>query len=64
MTTIQCRCGAVEVEITAEPIVQFYRHYDDCQAVHGDAYAPKSVICSAIDDKTTPSGVISGRKIL
>ena len=43
MTKIQCRCGAVEVEITAEPIVQFYCHCDDCQAVHGGAYAPESV---------------------
>ena len=43
MTKIQCRCGAIEVEITAEPIVQFYCHCDDCQAVHGGAYAPESV---------------------
>ena len=43
MTKIQCRCGAVEVEITAEPIVQMYCHCDDCQAVHGGAYAPESV---------------------
>lgn len=43
MTKVQCRCGAVEVEITAEPIVQFYCHCDDCQAVHGGAYAPESV---------------------
>jgi hypothetical protein len=43
MIKVQCRCGAVEVEITAEPIVQFYCHCDDCQAVHGGAYAPESV---------------------
>jgi hypothetical protein len=43
MTKIQCRCGAVEIEISAEPIVQFYCHCDDCQAVHGGAYAPESV---------------------
>ena len=43
MTKIQCRCGAVEIEITAEPIVQFFCHCDDCQAVHGGAYAPESV---------------------
>ena len=30
MTQVQCRCGAVEVEITAEPIVQFFCHCDDC----------------------------------
>jgi hypothetical protein len=43
MTKVQCRCRAVEVEITAEPIVQFFCHCDDCQAVHGGAYAPESV---------------------
>ncbi len=43
MTKIQCRCGAVEIEIAAEPIVQFYCHCDDCQAVHGGAYVPESV---------------------
>jgi Glutathione-dependent formaldehyde-activating enzyme len=43
MTKVQCRCGATELEITAEPIVQFYCHCDDCQAVHGGAYAPESV---------------------
>ena len=35
MTKVQCRCGAVEIEITAKPIVQFFCHCDDCQAVHG-----------------------------
>jgi hypothetical protein len=35
MTKVQCRCGAVEIEIIAEPIVQFFCHCDDCQAVHG-----------------------------
>jgi hypothetical protein len=43
MTKVQCRCGAVEIEISAEPIVQFFCHCDDCQAVHGGAYAPESV---------------------
>jgi hypothetical protein len=42
-TEIQCRCGAVQVEITAPPIVQFYCHCDDCQTVHGAAYVPESV---------------------
>jgi hypothetical protein len=35
MTKVLCRCGATELEISAEPIVQFYCHCDDCQAVHG-----------------------------
>ncbi len=43
MTTIHCRCGAVEIEINAEPIVQLFCHCDDCQAVHGGAYVPESV---------------------
>src|ERR1700727_2338842 len=40
MTKVQCRCGVVEIEISAEPIVQFYCHSDDCQAVHGGALCP------------------------
>ena len=27
---IQCRCGAVELEIASEPLVQFFCHCDDC----------------------------------
>jgi hypothetical protein len=38
-----CRCGAVEMEISAEPVAQFFCHCDDCQAVHGAAYVPESV---------------------
>jgi hypothetical protein len=41
--TIQCRCGAVAVEVSGEPIVQMFCHCDDCQAVHGAAYVPESV---------------------
>ena len=40
MTTIQCRCGAVKVELTGEPVSQFFCHCDDCQAAHGAAYIP------------------------
>jgi hypothetical protein len=40
MTEIQCRCGAVRVELGREPIAQFFCHCDDCQAVHGAAYVP------------------------
>src|SRR5271169_1902433 len=39
-TRVQCRCGEVEIELTGELLVQFYCHCDDCQAVHGAAYAP------------------------
>ena len=38
-----CRCGAIQLEISADPIVQMYCHCDDCQAVHGGAYVPESV---------------------
>lgn len=40
---VQCRCGAVQLTISGEPIAQFYCHCDDCQAVHGGAYVPESV---------------------
>jgi hypothetical protein len=42
VTKIECRCGAVEIEIAGEPLAQFFCHCDDCQAVHGGAYAPES----------------------
>ena len=41
-TRVQCCCGKAEIELTGEPLVQFYCHCD-CQAVHGAAYVPKSV---------------------
>jgi hypothetical protein len=36
---VQCACGAVEMQLTGEPVVQYYCHCDDCQAVHGKAYS-------------------------
>ena len=33
-----CRCGAAEIEISGEPVAQFFCHCDDCQIVHGAAY--------------------------
>ena len=47
MTRVQCRCGAVELELTGEPIAEFYCHCDDCQAMHGAAYVPESVYPAA-----------------
>jgi hypothetical protein len=38
-STIQCSCGAVEVRLTGRPVVQYFCHCDDCQVVHGKAYA-------------------------
>jgi hypothetical protein len=38
-TTIRCSCGAVEIQLTGKPVLQYFCHCDDCQAVHGKAYA-------------------------
>ena len=38
ITTVQCSCGAVEIQLSGGPMVQYYCHCDDCQAVHGKAY--------------------------
>ena len=45
MSTLQveCRCGAVALELEGEPIAQFFCHCDDCQVLHGAAYAPESL---------------------
>jgi hypothetical protein len=43
MTKVECRCGATELEISANPIVQFFCHCDDCQAASGGAYVPISL---------------------
>ncbi len=40
---VTCRCGAVEIDVVGEPSAQFYCHCDDCQAIHGAAYAPEAV---------------------
>jgi hypothetical protein len=40
---LACRCGAVEIEVSGEPLAQMYCHCDDCQAVHGAPYVPESV---------------------
>jgi hypothetical protein len=41
MTTIRlkCACGAVEMKLTGQSLLQYYCHCDDCQRVHGAAYA-------------------------
>ncbi len=35
--------GRLKLELADDPIVQFFCHCDDCQAVHGAAYVPESV---------------------
>lgn len=37
--TIQCSCGSVQIQLTGKPLVQYICHCDDCQTVHGKAYA-------------------------
>lgn len=38
-TLLHCSCGTVEIQLTGKPLVQYFCHCDDCQAVHGKAYA-------------------------
>ena len=40
---VSCRCGAVKLLITGEPVAQLYCHCDDCQAAHGAAYVPVAI---------------------
>lgn len=37
---VECPCGAVAIDLTGEPLLQFYCHCDDCQLVHGAACVP------------------------
>lgn len=43
MLEVNCRCGAVGLAITGEPIAQVYCHCDDCQSAHGAAYALNAI---------------------
>ena len=43
MIETQCRCGAIGLRLSGEPVVQLYCHCDDCQAAHGAAYVPAAV---------------------
>jgi len=38
-TRLKCNCGAVEMTLIGRPLLQYLCHCDDCQAVHGAAYA-------------------------
>lgn len=40
---IQCRCSAIEIEISAPPLAQFYCHCDDCQVAHAAAYTKAAI---------------------
>jgi hypothetical protein len=37
-THISCTCGAVKIQLAGEPLLQYFCHCDNCQAVHGAAY--------------------------
>lgn len=43
ITEAGCLCGAVKLSLDGDPVVQFYCHCDDCQAVHGAAYVSIAV---------------------
>jgi hypothetical protein len=47
-TRIQCSCGAVEIQLSGRPLLQYFCHCDDCQAVHGKAYACALYPASAV----------------
>ena len=42
-THVQCRCGAIELKLAGEPLVQLYCHCDDCRAAHGGAYVSSAI---------------------
>jgi hypothetical protein len=48
VTNVQCSCGAVDVQLTGEPMAQYICHCDDCLAVHGKAYAVALYPASAV----------------
>lgn len=41
---IRCLCGAFKAQLTQEPVIQFYCHCDDCQAVSGGAYVSLAIV--------------------
>ncbi|MVA25346.1 GFA family protein [Agrobacterium vitis] len=54
MIKVNCRCGEIELTISGDPIAQIYCHCDDCQAIHGAAYASESVYSK--DDLSITAG--------
>ena len=48
----QCRCGAIVLRISGEPVVQLYCHCDDCQAAHAAAYVPAAIYPAAAVEVT------------
>jgi hypothetical protein len=48
ITTVQCSCRGVDVQISGEPILQYVCHCDDCQAAHGKAFPCSLHAASAV----------------
>lgn len=48
ITQVRCGCGVVELQLTGQPLAQYICHCDDCQAVHGKAYAVALYPASAV----------------
>lgn len=42
-TNARCNCGAVTLEIGAEPVAQIHCHCKDCQRAHGAAYVSSAI---------------------
>lgn len=40
---LECPCKSIALEVSGDPLAQFYCHCDDCQKMHGGAYMPESV---------------------
>jgi hypothetical protein len=58
ITHVRCGCGFVEVQLTGDPITQYVCHCDDCQAVHGRAYAVALYPASAVTVMRGETGVV------
>ena len=58
MFETQCRCGAIGLRISGDPVLQLYCHCDDCQAAHGAAYVAAAIFpaqaIEAVRGKPTP----------
>ena len=54
---LNCRCGSVQLRITAEPMTLFYCHCDDCRAVTGGAFVPIALFST--DAVTLSAGATS-----
>jgi hypothetical protein len=43
MPAVRCPCKSVELEVSGEPVAQFWCHCTDCQQVHGAAYVAEAI---------------------